>query len=125
MYTGSPATPPHPNRRNRLFFLNSICRSKYLLVLVQMDCFYVGRLRGVKGAVWQYTAIDVASSYTWAQLWTTPRNPAALRTGQLARRVAQDLSMRGWKLQAVMTDNASEYRSKVFRATYRRTRRGT
>ena len=24
--------------------------------LVQMDCFYVGRLRGVKGAVWQYTA---------------------------------------------------------------------
>ena len=29
--------------------------------LVQMDCFYVGRLQGVKGTVWQYTAIDVAS----------------------------------------------------------------
>ena len=65
----------------------------------------------------KYTAIDVASSYTWAQLWTTPRNPAALRTSQLARRVAEDLSARGWKLGAVMTDNASEYRSKVFRNT--------
>src|SRR6266508_3055339 len=29
--------------------------------LVQMDCFYVGRLQGTKGAVWQYTAIDVAA----------------------------------------------------------------
>ena len=85
--------------------------------LVQMDCFYVGRLKGVKGAVWQYTAIDVASSYTWAELWTTPRNPAALRTSRLARRVAEDLSARGWKLQAVMSDNASEYRSKQFRST--------
>ena len=82
-----------------------------------MDCFYVGRLQGVKGTVWQYTAIDVASSYTWAELWTTPRNPAALRTSRLARRVAEDLSARGWKLQAVMSDNASEFRSKVFRNT--------
>ena len=63
--------------------------------LVQMDCFYVGRLQGVKGTVWQYTAIDVASSHTWAELWTTPRNPAALRTSRLARRVAEDLSARG------------------------------
>ena len=85
--------------------------------LVQMDCFYIGRLQGVKGTVWQYTAIDVASSYTWAELWTTPRNPAALRTSRLARRVAHDLAARGWKLGAVMTDNASEYRSNVFRNT--------
>ena len=61
-----------------------------------MDCFYVGRLQGVKGTVWQYTAIDVASSYTWAELWTTPRNPAALRTSRLARRVTEDLAARGW-----------------------------
>jgi hypothetical protein len=26
---------------------------------VQLDCFYVGRLAGTKGTVWQYTAIDV------------------------------------------------------------------
>ena len=29
---------------------------------VQLDCFYVGRLSGTKGTVWQYTVIDVASS---------------------------------------------------------------
>ena len=55
--------------------------------------------------------------FTWAELWTTPRNPAALRTSRLARRVAEDLAARGWKLEAVTTDNASEYRSKVFRNT--------
>lgn len=83
--------------------------------LVQMDCLYIGRLSGVKGAVWQYTAIDVASAFTWAELHTTPRNPSARWTSQLARRVAKDLSSRGWKLERVMTDNASEYRSSQFR----------
>src|SRR5207245_2333981 len=29
--------------------------------LVQTDCFFIGRLSGSKGSVWQYTAIDVAS----------------------------------------------------------------
>jgi len=27
-----------------------------------MDCLHIGRLSGTKGRVWQYTAIDVASS---------------------------------------------------------------
>lgn len=31
--------------------------------LVQMNCFHVGRLSGTRGTLWQYTAIDVASSY--------------------------------------------------------------
>jgi hypothetical protein len=31
--------------------------------LVGLDCFYVGHLSGTKCAVWQYTAIDVHSSY--------------------------------------------------------------
>jgi hypothetical protein len=30
---------------------------------VQIDCFYIGRLSGTKGTVWQYTATDVASGY--------------------------------------------------------------
>jgi len=33
-----------------------------------MDCFFIGRLSGAKGAVWQYTAIDVGSAYCWAEL---------------------------------------------------------
>jgi len=85
--------------------------------LVQMDCFYIGRLSGVKGTVWQYTAIDVGSASTWAELHTTDRNPSARWTSRLARRVAKELSTRGWRLEAVMNDNASEFRSKQFRNT--------
>lgn len=81
---------------------------------VQMDCFYIGRLSGTQGVVWQYTAIDVASSYTWAELHLTPKNPSAQWTSALARRVAEELAGRGWRLEAVTTDNASEFRSQQF-----------
>jgi hypothetical protein len=79
--------------------------------MVQIDCFFVGRLSGTKGSVWQYTAIDVGSSFCWAELHTTPKNPSARWTSHLAERVAADLAARGWRLQTVMTDNASEFRS--------------
>jgi transposase InsO family protein len=82
--------------------------------LVQMDCFYVGRLSGTKGVVWQYTAIDVASAWCWAELHVTPKNPSARWCSTLARRVAGDLARRGWRLERVMTDNASEFRSGEF-----------
>ena len=88
--------------------------------VVQMDCFCVGRLAGTKGTVWQYTAIDVASAYTWAELHATDRNPLAQFTSALARRVARDLAHRGWRLEAVTTDNGSEFRSKDFVATVER-----
>lgn len=84
---------------------------------MQFDCFHVGRLLGTTGAVWQYTAIDVASAYGWAKLHTTPRNPSAKWTSQLARRVAQDLADRGWRLETVMTDNGSEFRARAFAQT--------
>jgi hypothetical protein len=48
--------------------------------LVGFDCFHVGRLSGTAGRVWQYSAIDLASSYVWAELATTPLNPSAART---------------------------------------------
>ena len=88
--------------------------------LVQMDCFCIGRLSGTTGTVWQYTAIDVASAYTWAELHTSTRAPLARWTSALARRVAQDLAGRGWSLESVMTDNASEFRSAEFVATLER-----
>ena len=84
---------------------------------MQFDCFHVGRLSGTKGTVWQYTAIDVASAFTWAELHTTPRNPSAKWTSHLARRVAADLAARGWELETAMTDNGSEFRSHVFGET--------
>ena len=43
--------------------------------LVQFDCFHVGRLSGTKGTVWQYTAIDVASAYTWGGAARHPAQP--------------------------------------------------
>ena len=84
--------------------------------LVQLDCFCIGRLAGTRGTVWQYTAIDVASAHVWAELHVTPRNPSARWTSALARRVAEDLAGRGWRLEAVMSDNASEFRSGEFRS---------
>jgi transposase InsO family protein len=83
---------------------------------VQMDCFYVGRLSGTKGTVWQYTAIDVASAFCWAELHTSDRNPRSQYCQRLLHRVAAELQTAGWKLQQLTTDNGSEFRSKDFRA---------
>ena len=83
---------------------------------VQMDCFYVGRLSGTKGTVWQYTAIDVASAYCWAELHTSERNPRSQHGQRLLHRVAAELKAAGWKLQELTTDNGSEFRSKDFRS---------
>lgn len=85
--------------------------------LVQFDCFRVGKLRGTQGVVWQYTAIDVGSAYTWAELHVTPHNPASRYASQLARRVAGDLKRFGWELGAVMTDNGNEFRARAFSDT--------
>jgi len=87
--------------------------------LVQMDCFCVGRLSGTVGTVWQYTAIDLASAHVWAELHVTPRNPSARFTSALAQRVAADLAARGWRVEAVMSDNAQEFRSIEFEAAVR------
>lgn len=83
--------------------------------LVQLDCFHIGRLSGTRGRVWQYTAIDVASSFVWAGIHVTPLNPAARHTSALVHRVATELAAAGWKLKAVSTDNGSEFRSSEFR----------
>jgi len=87
---------------------------------VQMDCFCIGRLSGTKGTLWQYSAIDVASSYLWAELHATARNPSAKWTSELARRVAYNLAGRGWVLKAVTSDNGSEFTSGKFSSTIRR-----
>jgi transposase InsO family protein len=82
--------------------------------LVGFDCFHVGRLSGTQGRVWQYTAIDLATSFVWAELHTTPLNPSARNTSRLARRVAADLAAHGWRLERVLTDNGQEFRSSAF-----------
>jgi len=98
---------------------------------VQMDCFYVGRLAGAKGVIWQYTAIDVASAYVWAFLRSEQRNPSARRTAELCHLVAAELRAAGWRLKEVTSDNGSEFRSRLFvdaveaeGATHRRIKAG-
>ena len=84
---------------------------------VQLDCFFVGRLSGSKGTVWQYTASDVASGFLWAELHASERNPRARWTAELVHRVARELKAADWKLGEVTTDNGSEFRSQRFRGT--------
>jgi len=81
---------------------------------VQVDCFYVGRLSGTKGTVWQYTATDVASGYAWAFLKASERNPRSRWTQELVHLVARELKAGGWRLGEVTTDNGSEFRARQF-----------
>ena len=78
--------------------------------LVGIDCFFVGRLHGTKGAVWQLTAIDTYSSYAWAELVRCPSGqPSQAQTSRLAERVARELKRRGWRLERVLTDGGNEF----------------
>ena len=89
--------------------------------LVGFDCFYVGRLRGVSGTVWQLSAIDCYSSFAWAELVVCRNyNPTAVQTSKLARRVARELSAADWRLERVLCDNGNEFRSDRFKETIER-----
>ena len=109
------AAPPGPARASPI-------EARHLEVarpgeLVGLDCFHIGRLAGSLGRVWQYTAIDLATSYVWAELASTPLNPAARHASALARRVAGELALQGWRLERVLSDNGSEFRSGEFGRT--------
>ena len=57
--------------------------------LVGIDCFYVGRLRGTEGAIWQLTAIDICLLLRLGRAGGLPSgNPTAKQTSKLAQRVA-------------------------------------
>ena len=89
--------------------------------LVGIDCFFVGRLKGTDGVVWQLTAIDVRSSYAWAELVICRQgNPSADQTSALARRVARELKAAGWRLERVLCDNGQEFCSVDFGRTLER-----
>jgi transposase InsO family protein len=84
--------------------------------LVGLDCFYVGRLHGTSGAVWQLTACDTYSSFGWAELVVCEDGqPSARQTSALARRVARELQAAGWRLERVLTDNGNEFRGRTFK----------
>jgi transposase InsO family protein len=83
--------------------------------LVGIDCFFVGRLHGSKGPVWQITACDTYSSFAWADLVVCPPSgPTVEQTSVLARRVAAELQQAGWRLERVLTDNGNEFGRREF-----------
>ena len=83
--------------------------------LVGLDCFFVGRLHGTRGPVWQITAIDTYSSFAWADLVVCPPSgPTVEHTSALARRVASDLQHAGWQLERVLSDNGNEFGRREF-----------
>lgn len=84
--------------------------------LVQLDCFQLGRVKEARigspkrtGMVWQYTAIDVASSFVWSQLAVTAHNPSATHTSALAHEVARTLATHQWTWTAATTDRGNEF----------------
>jgi transposase InsO family protein len=88
--------------------------------LVGIDCFFVGRLKATEGSIWQLTAIDIASSFGWAELVSCKRaqggRPSAAQTSRLARRIAAELEAAGWQLERLLSDNGNEFKGE-FRKT--------
>ena len=78
--------------------------------LVCLDCFYIGKLKGV-GRVWQITACDAASSYAVAQVFFgEPRSQVTARF--LRQRVVPQFRKAGWSVQRVLTDGGNEFRGR-------------
>lgn len=92
--------------------------------LVQFDCFQLGRVKEARvgspkrtGMVWQYTAIDVASSWVWSRLAVTAHNPSATHTSALAHEVARTLADHQWTWTAATTDRGNEFIDHRFTTT--------
>ncbi len=106
------AAPPEPERLPRPEPHIEAARPGEVL---QLDCFYLGRLEGSRGRSWQYTATDVVSGFLWAKLHNTPQNPAPRFTVPLLRAAASELAQAGHRLGAVTTDRGSEFVAEAFR----------
>jgi transposase InsO family protein len=79
--------------------------------VVALDTFYVGRLKGV-GAVWQLTAVDVATRIAVVQLVVGDKT-AAVAAGFLDH-LKKALRKHGIALTGVLSDNGPEFVGKAF-----------
>jgi transposase InsO family protein len=115
----SPATPPRPSRsgpRQRPSgILTSTTRASWSAGLFLHRATVGHQGHGV--AVHRHRR---GLGLHLATLQVTRRNPSAVWTSALARQVAADLAERGWRLERVMSDNASEFRSATFGQTVAR-----
>lgn len=81
--------------------------------VVALDTFYVGRLKGV-GAVWQLTAVDVATRIAVVQLVVGDKTATVAATFLTHLRKA--LRKHGITLEGVLSDNGPEFTGKAFKA---------
>lgn len=79
--------------------------------VVAMDTFYVGKLKGI-GAIWQLTAIDIATR--WAVVQLVVGDKTAARAAAFVGHVRAALSHRGVPLHGVLTDNGPEFTGNDF-----------
>ncbi len=79
--------------------------------LVGMDCFYIGKLKGV-GEVWQLTAVDTHTRT--ADAWITIGRPTAQVTARFVDLVRRRWRNRGYPIRAILTDNGGEFTGKHF-----------
>jgi transposase InsO family protein len=81
--------------------------------VVALDTFYVGRLKGV-GAVWQLTAVDIATRIAVVQLVVGDKTAAV--AALLLDHLKKALRKHGITLDGVLTDNGPEFVGKAFKA---------
>jgi transposase InsO family protein len=81
--------------------------------VVALDTFYVGRLKGI-GAVWQLTAVDVATRIAVVQLVVGDKT-ATVAAGFLDH-LKKALRRHGITLTGVLSDNGPEFTGKTFTA---------
>ena len=79
--------------------------------VVSLDTFYVGRLKGV-GAVWQLTAVDVATRTAVVQLVVGDKT-AAVAAGFLGH-LRRSLRRLGITMTGILSDNGPEFTGKDF-----------
>jgi transposase InsO family protein len=77
--------------------------------LVCLDCFYIGKLKGV-GKVWQITACDAATSYAMARVFVMAQPTAKAAERFLCRVLVPHYRQAGWPIERVLTDGGSEFK---------------
>lgn len=82
--------------------------------VVSLDTFYVGRLKGI-GAVWQLTAVDVATRTAVCQLIVGDKSAAV--AARFLDHLRKSLRKHGITLSGVLTDNGPEFIGKAFQTT--------
>jgi transposase InsO family protein len=80
--------------------------------VVALDTFYVGRLKGV-GAVWQLTAVDVATRTAVVQLIVGEKTAAV--AAAFLDHLKKALRRHGITLTGVLSDNGPEFTGKAFK----------